>query len=65
MRLISPSVDPLLPGISGKLGDLRFLASYRGTQTAYMYPQIRDRYKDENITLKLTSNIAQGMKFTV
>ncbi len=56
---------PLIPGVSGKLGDLRFLASYRGTQTAYMFPQIRDRYQDENVTLKLMSNIAPGMKFTV
>ncbi len=56
---------PLVPGLSQKLGDLRFLASYRGTQTAYLYPQARDAFTDQNISLKLTSNIAEGMKVTV
>ena len=56
---------PLIPGASEKLGDLRFLASYRGTQTAYMFPQVRDRYDDQNLTVKLTSNVAPGMKFTI
>ena len=56
---------PLIPGVSNKLGDLRFLASYRGTQTAYIYPQSRRAYEDETISVKLTSNIAPGMRFTV
>ncbi len=55
---------PLIPGVSEKLGDLRFLASYRNTQTAYIYPQTRDAYKDETFSAKLTSNIAPGMKLT-
>ena len=56
---------PLIPGVSEKLGDLRFLASYRNTQTAYLYPQSRDAFSEQNINLKLTSNIAPGMKLTV
>ncbi|MEZ4700003.1 MAG: TonB-dependent receptor [Rhodothermales bacterium] len=56
---------PLLPGMGNKLGGLRFLASYRGTQTAYMFPQVRNSYHDQNITAKLVSNIAPGMKITV
>ena len=56
---------PLIPGVSEKLGDLRFLASYRNTQTAYIIPQARDSYTNQNVSLKLTSNIAQGMKLTV
>ena len=56
---------PLIPGLSERLGDLRFLVSYRNTQTAYLYPQSRDAYTDQNINLKLTSNIAPGMKLTV
>ncbi|MEM8484668.1 MAG: TonB-dependent receptor [Bacteroidota bacterium] len=54
-----------IPFISDKLGDLRFLASYRNTQTAYIYPQTRDAYKDETFSAKLTSNIAPGMKLTL
>lgn len=56
---------PLIPGISEKLGGLRFLASYRSTQTAYIIPQSRNAYVDENISLKLTSNVGPGMKVTV
>ncbi len=53
---------PLLPGgIGSKIGDPRFLASYRNTQTAYMFAQARDAYVDENLSLKLTTNVASGM----
>jgi hypothetical protein len=57
---------PLLPAaINRKLGDLRFLASFRGTQTAYVFPQVRNAFRDQNFTGKLVSNFAPGMKFTV
>ncbi len=56
---------PLIPGLGNKLGNLRFLASYRGTQTAYMFPQVRSSFDDQNLTAKLVSNIAPGMKVTV
>ncbi len=53
-----------IPGISSMLGDLRFLASYRGTQTAYLYPQTREAYEDNTYSLKLISNLSPGMKIT-
>ncbi|CAN0467179.1 unnamed protein product, partial [Laminaria digitata] len=56
---------PLLPGVSNKLGDLRFLASYRTTQTEYTLPQARSGYNDQTISAKIISNIAPGMKLTV
>lgn len=56
---------PIVPGGKGFLGDLRFLASYRGTQTSYLYPQTRDAYKDQTFQLKLVSQLAPGMKLTV
>jgi hypothetical protein len=54
-----------VPGISDKLGDLRFSTSYRETQTMYMVPLSRDRYQQRTIQTKLTSNIAPGMKLSV
>ena len=56
---------PLIPGMSSKLGDLRFLASYRGTQTAYIYPQSRDAFNSNTFQGKLISNVYSGMKLTV
>jgi len=56
---------PLVPGLSEKLGDLRFLISYRGTQTAYSVPQTRDAFDANTFQGKLTSNIRQGMKVTL
>lgn len=51
-----------VPGISRMLGDLRFVGSFRQTQNAFIVPQIRDGYTDRTGTIKLTSNIAPGMK---
>ena len=48
----------------GGLGGLRFLASYRSSQTAYLYPQDREAYKDNTYQVKVISNLAQGMKLT-
>jgi hypothetical protein len=48
----------------GGLGGLRFLASYRGSQTAYLYPQDRKAYTDNTFQGKLISNVAPGMKLT-
>ena len=56
---------PLVPGLSGRLGDLRFLASYRNTQTAYLYPQARDAFTSQTGQLKLVMNPAQGMKISL
>jgi len=56
---------PLVPGLSNKLGDLRFLVSYRGTQRAYLYPQSRDAFNSNTFQGKLVSNVRPGMKVTV
>lgn len=53
---------PLIPGVSKNLGDLRFLASYRGTQNAYIYPQSREGYNANTYQLKLISDVATGIK---
>src|SRR5690606_23409970 len=55
---------PLIPGFSQQLGDLRFLFSYRGTQTAYTLPQTRDSYDANTFQGKITSNLRPGMKLT-
>lgn len=54
-----------VPGISKALGDLRFLASYRGTQTSYTLPQSRDAFKQNTFQGKLISNVATGMKLSI
>jgi len=56
---------PLIPGYGSKLGDLRFSASYRGTQTAYIIPQSRDVYTNQTFQAKIVSDIAQGMKLSI
>ena len=56
---------PLIPGLSEKLGDLRFLFSYRGTQTGYTLWQTRDSYDANTFQGKLISNIKRGMKLTL
>ena len=56
---------PLVPGLSQKLGDLRFLVSYRGTQKSYLFPQSRDAFSTNTFQGKLVSNVRTGMKLTV
>ena len=56
---------PLVPGLSSRLGDLRFLVSYRGTQTSYLYPQSRDAFNSTTFQGKVVSNIRRGMKLTL
>ena len=54
-----------VPGISDRLGDLRFSTSFRQTQTMYMIPLSTDRYKQSTFQGKLTSNVGPGMKLSV
>ena len=56
---------PLIPGVSESLGNLRFHVSYRRQQNAYIIPLNTDVYKDDNFQWKLTSDVAEGMKFSV
>lgn len=54
-----------VPYISKRFGDLRFSTSFRETQTIYMVPLSRDRYKQTTFQSKVTSNVASGMKLSV
>lgn len=54
-----------VPVISEQLGDLRFSSSFRQTQTMYMVPLSRDRYKQSTFQTRLTSNVGQGMKLSI
>ncbi|HCT51371.1 MAG TPA: TonB-dependent receptor, partial [Balneola sp.] len=54
-----------VPYVSERFGDLRFSTSFRETQTMYMVPLSRDRYKQTTFQSKLTSNIASGMKVSI
>lgn len=54
-----------VPGISKMLGNLRFNMSMRKTQTMYLIPLATDRYTSDSYMIKLTSDIAKGMKFSV
>lgn len=56
---------PLIPGLSESLGDLRFFASYRQSQLAYLVPLSDSAYRDQHFQLKITSNIADGMKVSI
>lgn len=54
-----------MPFVSSMLGDLRFSASYRESNSVYMIPLNRDQYEERTFQLKLTSNIKSGMKLSV
>ena len=51
-----------VPLVSEKLGNLRFLASYRQTQTAYIIPQQRDKHQDFTTQLKVISDLSPNMR---
>ncbi|MHB1688664.1 MAG: TonB-dependent receptor [Ignavibacteriaceae bacterium] len=50
------------PFVSDALGNLRFLASYRTTQTEYVVPLATPGVNDYTGQLKLTSDIGEGKK---
>lgn len=51
-----------VPFISEKLGDLRFFASYIGTQYMLIWPLSRPDYKEYTWTLQLISDISEDMR---
>ena len=53
-----------IPG-GASLGGLRFFASYRRDQDLYLLPLYSDRYTEQTGHLKLTSNVARGMKLSL
>ncbi len=59
------SVGGPLPGISERLGNARFFASYRETEQMYLIPLHTDSYKDYSGQIKITSDIGTGMKLMV
>ncbi len=54
-----------VPGISKALGNLRFFASYSGSQEMYLTPMSTDGYRDWVATLRLTSDINSKTKLSV
>lgn len=61
---IDGTIGGPVPGISEYLGDLRFTASYRANQRAYIvpYPSVREAYNEHTAQGKLTSNVSSNMK---
>lgn len=71
MEIVDPdyNVDAGLGGpvpfVSSRLGNLRFHASYRRDQEMYLIPLHTDRYEQWSGHLKVTSDIAPGMKLSL
>ncbi len=70
MEIVDPdySVDLGIGGplpFSSALGGARFFASYRWDQNMYLVPLSRDRHGEQSGHLKLTSDVAPGMKLSV
>jgi hypothetical protein len=70
MDIVDPDfdIDMTLSGpvpYGEKLGGLRFAYSYRRVQEMYLIPLSSDAYRDFNMQLKVTSDIAQGMKLSL
>jgi len=53
-----------VPYIGKYLGNLSFFTSYRNNWEAFGLPTYRDYYKEQNVSLKLTSRITSSMKLT-
>jgi len=62
---IDLSVGGPIPFVSENLGGLRFLASYKQNRTMLLIPLSTPDYNDYNVSLKLTSDVAKGMKLMV
>ncbi len=56
---------PLIPGFSEEFGNLRFFAAFRGSRNMYLLPLSDNAYRDQNYQLKITSDIAGGMKLSL
>ena len=56
---------PLVPGVSDKLGGLRFFASGKRERRAYMIPRSIDQYENDWGRVKVTSDIRTNMKLSV
>ena len=71
MEITAPDYDVDLgfggpvPGLSRSLGNLRFFASYRREEDLYLIPLHTDRFEDQSGHLKVTSDLAPGMKLSL
>lgn len=54
-----------VPFVSKALGNLRFWASHRQSQSMYVVPLSRDRYSTYTTNFKLTSDVGRGMKLSI
>jgi hypothetical protein len=54
-----------VPLVSSYLGAARFYASYRRDQSMYLVPLSEDRFLDEMGHVKVTSDVAPGMKLSL
>jgi len=54
-----------VPYIGKYLGNLSFFTSYRTNWEAFALPTYRDYYKEQNVSLKLTSRLSPSMKLTI
>ena len=62
---VDATIGGPVPLVSRHLGDLRFTASYRQTQNAFIVPMLRDSYDERTFQSKVTANISQNMKLNV
>ncbi len=53
-----------VPFVSKMLGDLRFYLTYKRNREMLLIPLTRDDYVDNNLTLKLTSNLNKNIKLS-
>ena len=71
MEITDPDYDVDLgfggpvPGVSRRLGNLRFYASYRREEDLYLIPLNTDRYTEQSGHLKVTTDLRDGMKLSV
>lgn len=54
-----------VPVISDRLGNLRFWASHRRSQSMYIIPLSRDRYETTTTNIKITSDVGRGMRLSI
>ncbi|MBN1783239.1 TonB-dependent receptor [bacterium] len=54
-----------IPLVGGALGDLRFFASYRRYREMLLVPLTRDDYVEDDLNVKITSDISSSMKLQV
>ena len=62
--IVDMGIGGPVPG-GQKLGNLRFFASYRGEQRAYIMPLSRDTYGDEAIRLNLSADLTPKTTLTM